>query len=154
MTPLHAQIGSRGYDLSHNVAFAVGDTYFSGGDSITVDSVRGTSDSISSGNLYEVKGHYTLLSHDSADLAANITGSDKSNSSYHGLEVQHVAVEKGTGQFTLYMYMFYKGWPHLSFYPTGGGSSFAGIYFGTGDSVMKPRTQRGTDTTGAQGAAK
>ena len=30
-----------------------------------------------------------------------------------------------------------EGWPHVSFYPSGGGEGFGGNYFGTGDSVLK-----------------
>ena len=33
--------------------------------------------------------------------------------------------------------MTYRGWPHISFYPADGGNGFGGIYFGTGDSVLK-----------------
>ncbi len=33
--------------------------------------------------------------------------------------------------------MMCEGWPHLSFYPSGGGSSFGGNYFGTGETVLK-----------------
>jgi hypothetical protein len=29
------------------------------------------------------------------------------------------------------------GWPHVSFYPADGGDGFGGVYFGTGDSVLK-----------------
>ena len=44
------------------------------------------------------------------------------------------------------------GWPHVSFYPTDGGESFGGVYFGTGDSVLKQwwgkkdRTAKGTES--------
>jgi hypothetical protein len=30
-----------------------------------------------------------------------------------------------------------RGWPHVSFYPAGGGGDFGGNYFGTGASVLK-----------------
>jgi hypothetical protein len=33
--------------------------------------------------------------------------------------------------------MWGSGKPHVSFYPADGGESFASVYFGTGDSVMK-----------------
>ena len=38
---------------------------------------------------------------------------------------------------TLILPMSCRGWPHVSFYPAGGGESFGGNYFGTGDSVLK-----------------
>ncbi len=44
-------------------------------------------------------------------------------------------IDKGTGTFTLFLPMTCSGWPHISMY--GDGQSFSGIYFGTGDSVLK-----------------
>ncbi len=37
----------------------------------------------------------------------------------------------------LEMPMTVRGWPHVSFYPADGGEGFGGVYFGTGDSVLK-----------------
>ena len=54
-----------------------------------------------------------------------------------GGDDQAKVVERGSGEFTLKVRMPYEGWPHVSFYPAEGGQSFGGVYFGTGDSVLK-----------------
>jgi len=53
------------------------------------------------------------------------------------MRTQKLTLEKGEGRFSLIFYMWSEGSPHVSFYPVPTGSSFAGIYFGTGDSVFK-----------------
>jgi len=117
------------------VRFKTGKTYFLPKDSITVDSVRGTSDKIEPGNLYEIRGHYTLASHEKALLAVNVTVSSRSVREYPGLDgQQQITVNKGAGQFVLWNYMRTPGDMHMSFYPDGGGESFAGIYFETDES--------------------
>ncbi len=121
--------------LSHFVHFELGGTWLRDGDKITIDEIHGTSDTISPGNLYEIKGTYTLASHPKATLAIYTT----SNSTVHDpcMNTQSMTVDQGDGHFTLYWYMFSSGNPHLSFYPADGGSSFTAVYFGTGDSVLK-----------------
>jgi hypothetical protein len=127
-------------ELTHVVPFELGTSYFSGGDSITIDQVLGTSDSISAGNVYQVKGSYKLVSHDKAMLAAFETSNGPQPTP--NMRTQKVTVEKGEGQFTLIFYMWYEGSPHVSFYPVPSGDSFAGIYFGTGKSVFRtPRSR-------------
>ncbi len=46
-------------------------------------------------------------------------------------------VNRGNGTFTLFLVVTGRGSPHVSFYPSEGGGSFGGTYFGTGDSVLK-----------------
>lgn len=46
---------------------------------------------------------------------------------------QSITLEKGSGTFTVYLKIEDPGCPHASFYPTDGGQSFSGEYFGTGD---------------------
>lgn len=72
-----------------------------------------------------------------ATLLASVTG----NQAKQGLSVptqrtQAVLVEQGDGHFSLILHMAYDGNPHVSFYPADG-QSFANLYFGTGDSVLK-----------------
>jgi hypothetical protein len=58
------------------------------------------------------------------------------------MRTQKLTVDKGEGSFSLIFYMWAEGSPHVSFYPVPSGSSFAGIYFGTGDSVFRnPRSR-------------
>ena len=69
-----------------------------------------------------------------------MTSSDLAH--YPSLKPQYLHVEKGDGHFTVYLYMWTKGNPHMSFYPNNGGESFASVYFGTGDSVLKHMSWR------------
>jgi hypothetical protein len=126
-----------GYDLSQAVRFELGANRLRGGDSITVDEVTGTSEKMSAGNTYVIKGTYKLASQERATLLASVTA----NQPKQGLGVptqrtQAVLVDQGDGHFSLILYMAYDGNPHVSFYPSAG-ESFANLYFGTGDSVLK-----------------
>jgi beta-lactamase regulating signal transducer with metallopeptidase domain len=124
-------------EFPYAVRFEQGATRFSSGDKIKMVEVRGTADTFKPGNLYWIKGTYTLASRDRAKLAAFITAMDAENGKGPYLEVQTTVVKEGSGTFTLFLPMSHRGWPHVSFYPAGGGSDFGGNYFGTGDSVLK-----------------
>ena len=52
---------------------------FLNGDKITIPEVRGTADTFAPGNIYWIKGTYTLASHDRAMLAAYTTAMDAEN---------------------------------------------------------------------------
>jgi beta-lactamase regulating signal transducer with metallopeptidase domain len=119
------------------VPFVKGASRFSDGDSITIREVRGTAATFEPGNIYWIKGTYTLGSHDQAALSANTTARDAANGTSPTWKIQTTVVERGSGTFTLCLLMSSLGWPHLSFYPVDGGESFGGVYFGTGDSVLK-----------------
>src|SRR5512137_3094162 len=60
-------------DFPSAVPFELGMTEFLPGDSITIQSVRGTSPTIRTGETYCVEGTYTLASKDEADLAVFAT---------------------------------------------------------------------------------
>jgi hypothetical protein len=47
-----------------------------------------------------------------------------------------VLVDQGDGHYSLILYMAYDGNPHVSFY-SDGGESFANVYFGSGESLLK-----------------
>ena len=123
------------YDITHFVRFETGGTWLRDGDQITIDEVHGTADQIAKGNLYEIKGSYKLASHEKAQLAVEVTSSDTRH--FPSLRPQYMSVDKGDGHFTVYLYMWTDGNPHMSFYPTDNGSSFASVYFGTGENVLK-----------------
>ena len=89
------------------------------------------------GNIYWIKGTYVLASHDRATLAAYTTARDPQDGKSRSWKVQTTKIEQGHGTFTLFLPMSCDGWPHVSFYPAGGGSGFGGNYFGTGDTVLK-----------------
>jgi hypothetical protein len=126
-----------GYDLSHVVRFEAGASRLRDGDSITIEEVAGTSDSMTAGNTYVIKGTYKLASRKHATLLASVTA----NRPQQGLNVptqktQSVLVDQGDGRFSLILYMRYQGNPHVSFY-SADGESFANLYFGTGNSLLK-----------------
>jgi beta-lactamase regulating signal transducer with metallopeptidase domain len=124
-------------EFPHVVRFEQGATRFQTGDKITIQEVRGTAETFAPGNLYWIKGTYTLASHHRASLAAYVTAMDRENGRGATFRVQETTVNEGDGTFTLILPMSYRGWPHVSFYPADGGSDFGGNYFGTGDSVLK-----------------
>ena len=138
VAPATAAASSGGnVDLPFTVKFEEGQTKFLEGDNIKITEVRGTADTFAPGNLYWIKGTYTLASHDHATLAAHVTAMDVENAKSASLKLQHTAVDHGDGTFTLCLPMLYRGWPHVSFYPTDGDEAFGGNYFGTGDSPRK-----------------
>jgi beta-lactamase regulating signal transducer with metallopeptidase domain len=113
-------------DFSHVVNLAKTST----GDSITINEVRGPSDTLEAGNTYEVRGTYKLLSHERAMLAVYVTvDASQPHASHPDLPNQRMIVEKGEGSFTLRFHMWQEGKPHVSFYPAKGGNSFAATYF-------------------------
>lgn len=113
-------------DFSHVVNLGKTST----GDSITVQEVRGSSDTLAVGNTYEVKGTYKLVSHDKALLAVYVTvEASQPHTSHPALPDQKMIVEKDEGSFTLRFHMWHEGKPHVSFYPAKGGNGFAATYF-------------------------
>lgn len=118
------------------VPFEIGDVSFLPGDSITVERVlqeAAATNGQEGGGIFTVSGTYTLSSRDSAVLGLFITSPHQMSgvgSSTH--------VMKGTGAFTLRYAQTGLGHPHVSFYPDGaGGSSFGGVYFGSGTTLLK-----------------
>jgi beta-lactamase regulating signal transducer with metallopeptidase domain len=137
-------------ELSHVVPFELGTTYLQGGDSITIDAVRGTADTLSVGNMYQVQGSYKLASQEKALLAVFVTtNGSHSSASTPILRIQKMTVGKGEGHFTLLFYTWEDGSPHVSFYPVPSGDSFAGVYFGTGNSTFRSPRRNVTDRVNA-----
>ncbi|HVW36740.1 MAG TPA: hypothetical protein VHB99_05530, partial [Pirellulales bacterium] len=124
-------------EFPYAVRFEQGATRFADGDKITILEVRGTAETFTPGNIYWIKGSYKLHSHNKAMLAAYTTAMDAEHATGASLKVQSSVVDRGEGQFTLFLPMTCRGWPHVSFYPAEGGEGFGGNYFGTGDSVLK-----------------
>ena len=125
---------TRAADLSSAVPFELGEGEFIPGDSITIQRVSGTSPTIHTGETYCVEGTYTLASKEKADLALFATTMSKGSTPTDPSQI--VRIEKGTGSFRLVKTMREEGYLHVSFYPVPGGSSFGGIYFGQGESVL------------------
>jgi len=122
------------YDLSHTVPVQVGKAVLHDGDNIVIDSIRGTADTLSAGNVYRVEGHYKLASHAEANLSISVTSSeDPHNDSHAPGRIESMIVDEGDGTFSLYFRMGNSGSAHLSFYPAHGGESFASVYFNATD---------------------
>ncbi len=124
-------------ELPYVIKFEQGATHFLDGDKISILEVRGTADTFTPGNIYWIKGAYTLASHDQASLAAFTTAKNAAEGRGKYFKVQMTEVTKGEGKFAVYLPMLIEGWPHISFYPADGGEGFGDNYFGTGDSVLK-----------------
>jgi beta-lactamase regulating signal transducer with metallopeptidase domain len=122
-------------EFPYVVHFEQGATQFADGDNITITEVHGTAETFIPGNIYWVKGTYTLASHDKAMLAAYTTARESKDGYGKTMSVQETYVDKGAGTFTLFLPMTCSGWPHVSFYANGEGGG--GNYFGTGDSVLR-----------------
>jgi len=138
-------------EFPHAVPFELGETKFLKDDEITILEVRGTAKTFAPGNIYWVKGTYSLASHDKAELQASVsTNNGPPMGSY--FKSQTIVVNQGTGGFTLFLPMTDAGFPHLSFNPVGGGNGFGGIYFGTGKSVRRQGGERSADHNSDHGA--
>ncbi|HVU89757.1 MAG TPA: efflux RND transporter periplasmic adaptor subunit [Pirellulales bacterium] len=124
-------------EFPHAVPFEQGATRFADGDKITITEIRGTAENFAPGNIYWIKGTYTLASHDRATLAAYTTAREAKDGTSTSYKVQTTTVAKGSGTFSLYLPMNCRGWPHVSFYSMEDGNGFGGNYFGTGESTLK-----------------
>ena len=107
-------------EFPYAVRFEQGATQFADGDQITITEIRGTALTFAPGNIYWIKGRYTLGSHAQAMLAAFTTAMDAENGRGPYLKVQTAMVDRGHGTFTLFLPMSSRGWPHVSFYPAKG----------------------------------
>lgn len=115
------------------VQFQLGSSNFPDGDEINITQVRGTSDTISLDNTYQVTGTYKLVSHDNAVLAAYVTAmTPGENDNAANPKSWHMVIPKGRGQFTITFRMRVRGYPHVSLYDRDTGEHFAAAYFGSG----------------------
>jgi type II secretory pathway pseudopilin PulG len=104
--------------------FYIGQTWFPQGDSIEITSVERNE------TRMIVKGHYHLVSQDNAQLALNITSTNKPNAADTADDdSQHNQISRGDGDFELMHFHLAPGLPHVSMYA--GGHPFASLYFGT-----------------------
>jgi len=106
----------------------IGQTSFPKGDSIEITSVVRTKDRLMA------KGHYNLVSADSAELALYIT--TKADIGVLTDSRQEMQISKGRGDFELVHTHLVSGLPHVTMYSTNG-HGFAGVYFGTKDEAAE-----------------
>jgi tRNA A-37 threonylcarbamoyl transferase component Bud32 len=105
----------------------IGQTWFPGGDSIEITSVVRIKDRLMA------KGHYNLVSHDSAQLALFITTTNSETTSVEPRQTLNIT--KGAGDFELVHTHPVPGLPHVSMYADG--HPFASLYFGTKAEALK-----------------
>jgi hypothetical protein len=129
------------------VPFETGFTSPSAGDDIHIDAIRGDRPDFTAGGTYRVHGHYTLQSRPTADLMVWVTNGDLSG------DKRQVEVARGDGTFDLAFTLTKMGWPHVSFYPVGGGDGFGGVYFGH-EATLNPTTPPTSDMICYPDAAK
>jgi serine/threonine protein kinase len=99
----------------------IGQAWFPQGDSIEITSVERNETQM------VVKGHYHLVSQDNAQLALNITSTNKPDAADDAR--QHIQISKGDADFELTHFHLVTGLPHVSMYD--GSHPFASLYFGT-----------------------
>ncbi len=121
-------------DFPNAVQFELGDGEFPPGDSITIQSIIGTSDTIQPGGTYCVAGTYVLESQDSADLSFFATTTNAAPTPID--PAQTMRVTRGTGSFRLIKKMNEDGYLHVTFYSRKNGQGFGGVYFGQGQWVL------------------
>jgi RNA polymerase sigma factor (sigma-70 family) len=122
---------------NNDVSFQTGYSKFLAGDRLTITSIRGTAAAMAPGNSYTVKGTYVLSSEAQATVAV-YTGAmnpgENDNGPYGNNQIN---VQAGKGTFTLELVMRIEGYPHVSFYPSGGGQAFGTLNFGTGKYLFR-----------------
>lgn len=110
------------------VPFAIYRGSFASGDSITLEKVVATTPRWGPGDTLTVSGHYQLASQPTATLALYVTTRNSGRTVSDPKQVMRVAA--GTGAFELTCVMPEGGGePHVSYYPSAGGSVMGGVYF-------------------------
>jgi hypothetical protein len=117
-------------DFSRTVE--INKTVTSNGDTIVIDEVRGPADQWVTGQMYEVRGKYTLTSREKATLGAFATTPPGVKATQDGPDAV-MTVQKGSGEFRL-RFRLWSGpadcpigqqcIPGVSLYPIEGGDSF------------------------------
>ena len=92
-----------------STSFAIGQKWFPEGDSIEIISVEWRAD-----ETVDVKGHYSVASHDEASLAFYVTSTNAS--SLPEAKKQVMQIFKGSGDFELTYPRRIIGLPHISMY--------------------------------------
>ena len=119
-------------EFPFQVPFELGKAEFASGDNITITTLHGTRDVITTNETYCVEGTYSLSSHDKAELAFFETVPNSGPTPTDPREL--VDLTKGSGTFRLIKRVSEQGYLHVSFYD---GNGFGGVYFGQGDWVLR-----------------
>lgn len=112
--------------------FVIGESSFPHGDSIEITSVEQSADKM------VVKGHYNLVSRDSAQLALFETTTNTTPTPSTSDQV--MIIKKGAGAFELTDHnLVGGGLPHVTMYSTLSGGPFGGVYFGNKQEAAEER---------------
>ncbi len=122
-------------EFPFKVPYEIGTSEFAPGDSITITSLRGTRDVVTTNETYCVEGNYTLASRDKAQLGFHATAANSGPTPTDPR--QQVNITKGSGTFRLIKPMRELGYLHVSFYDLSDGNGFGGVYFGQGQWVLQ-----------------
>lgn len=121
----------------------IGKAEFRPGDSIRITNVqRGD-------GFLTVTADYELASEPEATISLHITAT-KGNGRSATAPSQSKKIQKGKGTVTLHHPAVGEGLPHVSFYPTKGGSVFGGVYFGTADEAARSQKMKWSMTGSAE----
>jgi hypothetical protein len=136
-SPLLAGSGSNApaQSFAYEVRYELGDSEIAPGDSIKIESLRGTAAAVEPGGTYCVTGTYVLNSQDEADLSFLATTTNRARVRVEPEQTVHLT--KGTGSFRLVKRMTEPGYLHLTFYSRKTGQGFGGVYFGQGQWVLR-----------------
>jgi hypothetical protein len=133
-------VGAWATAAPHTVAFEIGATEFHDGDAITITELSGDRRALEPGGTYHVKGRYKLASRDRADLlfALTLVGDVGAKPTQPASRVE---ASRGEGNFDLVLTLHARGYLHVSMYGADG-HSFGGVYFGSGDWLLKNKSWR------------
>lgn len=111
------------------VDYTVGPSAFLPGDFIKVESVEASDDDFEKGDTVVIRGRYRLESHEEASILFTMTSNERKR--IPNTPEQWLRIRRGSGAFELRLRLPTDGYPHLGFYPKGGGTGFGSLYFGT-----------------------
>jgi hypothetical protein len=126
--PTGAKTSDAGPPALAPIAFEVGNHGFADGDEIVVTSLSGDRPTVEAGGHCHVEGTWKLASHAVATIGLYVMNGEASGANT-------IRVRAGEGRFSFDATITKAGFPHVSFYPDPGGTSFGGTFFGVGSLV-------------------
>lgn len=111
-----------------SIPFTTSQAQFTAGDNLTIQEVLATSPNLAVGDTVVVRGTYALQSRASALLMVTVSASVAGASQPSAAAAQK-NISAGSGAFELEIEIRVAGSLHVTFYPTGSGAAFGGIYF-------------------------
>jgi hypothetical protein len=138
--PGNAAVEALAARFRYRVPIEKGYTEFSQGGRLEILEVRGTRPKIEVGGQYLVHGKYAMPFQDEGTVYLHRT-TDKWGDSEPDFDLQHMAVKKGQGEFTLVHGMAGSGSLHVHLIAKDQDRqvTIANVYFGTGDNVRHKR---------------